>query len=726
VLQVKSTAKVVGVIWLISIASLAAFSQTSLPSDQVSLGAPRVIRFKGLWKDSSGQTLNGKVNVKFSIYSEPTGGSPLWQETQSVQFSDGQYSIFLGLGSETGIPAELFRSGEACWLGVRALLDGEQEQPRVFLASVPFALKASDADTLGGLPPQAFLRTEAQTLVQSESRAVPYFSLGPQSVPSQSGPALPTQNENADAIAKFSASSSITSSQIRERNGTVTLKNLENILFVDRYGSVASCLSALPSSGGTCWVPPHYRETFTDTINVGKGYVGGPVSSDTLFLDNDVTLTCNISTDHPCFRLASGSGIVGRTVGYGAPSQAGGSVIYIPSSARISSVITPAYPNGTQQSYFLKDFTITSVPGATISGAGIDVSTVADGTIIDGVVVIEFPGILMRLRATPGVPGPCCGVSIRNVWLDGGATAGIKNAQPLVIQGAPSGAVEGVTFEGGSFTNSSTNYPIITINGLSSSNVHDLVFHNVHLERDVANSAPWIGIRDAANIIFDGLETTDGGSGPSDLFHISESKHGLTHSISLRNIHNAAAAYAIRDTVSDPVVTTATRYLPDYKLLGANSYTNCTPGSVEGHCSFANGDFNPAITIKGTSPKSSNSANLQFQDNDGTPRSWYLRKGGSSFVFIAPSGGSYSIEDSPSHHDLRATEVATCLMVSGTCTVTWNSAFRSTPVCGATWDGSGTLTGIVRATPSATGCAVTSSVATDTAEMQVIGIANPN
>ncbi len=42
-------------------------------------------------------------------------------------------------------------------------MDGRAEMPRVLLASVPYAMKASDAETLGGLPASAFLRTGAQS-----------------------------------------------------------------------------------------------------------------------------------------------------------------------------------------------------------------------------------------------------------------------------------------------------------------------------------------------------------------------------------------------------------------------------------------------------------------------------------------------------------------------------------------------------------------------------------
>jgi hypothetical protein len=120
---------------------------------------PRLIQFASSLDDASGNRLTDRAAVTFSIYADQTGGVPLWQETQNIQFSQGHYSVFLGDSTPGGIPTELFASGQSRWLGVRAVLPGEQEQPRILLASVPYALKAGDADTLGGLPASAFLRT---------------------------------------------------------------------------------------------------------------------------------------------------------------------------------------------------------------------------------------------------------------------------------------------------------------------------------------------------------------------------------------------------------------------------------------------------------------------------------------------------------------------------------------------------------------------------------------
>ncbi len=120
---------------------------------------PRLIKFSGVVRDLAGKPLTGPVDVSFLLYKEEAGGEPLWFETQTVQAdAQGRYIVLLGAMHETGLPAELFTSGEAHWLGVQVGL--EAEQPRVLLVSVPYALKAGDAETLGGKPASAFLLAE--------------------------------------------------------------------------------------------------------------------------------------------------------------------------------------------------------------------------------------------------------------------------------------------------------------------------------------------------------------------------------------------------------------------------------------------------------------------------------------------------------------------------------------------------------------------------------------
>ncbi len=114
---------------------------------------PALVNFSGTLANVPRSELTG---VTFCLYKDSQGGSPLWIETQNVQpDKNGHYTVMLGAATSGGIPTALFASGEARWLGVQAA--GQSEQPRVMLLAVPYALKAADAQTVGGLPPSAFV-----------------------------------------------------------------------------------------------------------------------------------------------------------------------------------------------------------------------------------------------------------------------------------------------------------------------------------------------------------------------------------------------------------------------------------------------------------------------------------------------------------------------------------------------------------------------------------------
>ena len=116
---------------------------------------PRLVNFSGKATNDQGKTVTGIVGITFSIYSAQQGGAPLWMETQSVTAdAKGNYTVQLGATTSEGLPLSLFTSGDARWLGIR-VQDGD-EQSRVLLLSVPYALKAADSQTLGGLPASAF------------------------------------------------------------------------------------------------------------------------------------------------------------------------------------------------------------------------------------------------------------------------------------------------------------------------------------------------------------------------------------------------------------------------------------------------------------------------------------------------------------------------------------------------------------------------------------------
>lgn len=111
---------------------------------------PNLIRYGGALKDEQGAAVaSGTTGVTFAIYKQQDGGAPVWMETQNVTTdAGGNYSVLLGSTTATGLPSDLFSQQEQRWLGVE--VEGPLEQPRVLLVSVPYALKAHEAETLSG------------------------------------------------------------------------------------------------------------------------------------------------------------------------------------------------------------------------------------------------------------------------------------------------------------------------------------------------------------------------------------------------------------------------------------------------------------------------------------------------------------------------------------------------------------------------------------------------
>jgi hypothetical protein len=143
-----------------------------LLAQQASSGGvvPSLMKFTGTLSNADGSPLTGTVGVTFQLYKEQTGGAALWMETQNVVADkNGHYSAMLGSATANGVPADVFVAGEARWLSV--LVSGQDEQPRTLLLSVPYALKALDAETIGGLPASAFVRANSDSSRASSGSA---------------------------------------------------------------------------------------------------------------------------------------------------------------------------------------------------------------------------------------------------------------------------------------------------------------------------------------------------------------------------------------------------------------------------------------------------------------------------------------------------------------------------------------------------------------------------
>jgi hypothetical protein len=202
---------------------------------------PSVMKFTGTLSGADGKPLTGTQGVTFLLYKEETGGPPLWIETQNVQADkSGRYSVMLGSATSSGLPAAAFSAGEARWLGVQP--SGEAEQPRTLLVSVPYALKALDAETLGGRPASAFMIAPAAGSSAQEAKVVPAAEQANELVCS-SGTACKTGF--VPLFATNGGSAKVTDSIVTQSGAAVKVNGSANVI------SKASAPALVGQSSGT-------------------------------------------------------------------------------------------------------------------------------------------------------------------------------------------------------------------------------------------------------------------------------------------------------------------------------------------------------------------------------------------------------------------------------------------------------------------------------------------
>lgn len=150
--------RLLAVILCLFVSVVSAQDSQALRSDdaQAVSGAavPRLVRFSGAVelsaKAASREAASGSIRtLTFSVFADQNGGSALWSETQNVAVdADGNYSVMIGAATKGGVPVEMFATGSARWLQIDDV--GAGDQPRALMVSVPYALKAEDAEKLAG------------------------------------------------------------------------------------------------------------------------------------------------------------------------------------------------------------------------------------------------------------------------------------------------------------------------------------------------------------------------------------------------------------------------------------------------------------------------------------------------------------------------------------------------------------------------------------------------
>jgi hypothetical protein len=100
---------------------------------------PYTFTYEGRLYDSSGNVYNGQAEFVLKLYDVQEGGSPLWEESHTVDVKDGFFSI--KVGDVNPLP-EPFPS--SAYLGIEVNSSGEMS-PRLEVGSVPFSFISKKA-----------------------------------------------------------------------------------------------------------------------------------------------------------------------------------------------------------------------------------------------------------------------------------------------------------------------------------------------------------------------------------------------------------------------------------------------------------------------------------------------------------------------------------------------------------------------------------------------------
>jgi trimeric autotransporter adhesin len=231
------------VLWLMVIGC------TSLLAAQSNTGAvvPHLVNYSGKVVDAQGKPAPGIAGITFAIYKDQEGGPALWLETQNVQADkSGRYTVQLGSSTSDGLPADLFASGEARWLGVQ--VSGQDEQPRTLLLSVPYALKAADAETVGGLPASAFARADQLPAIKQPAAS----SASKAAASNQAPPANPavTGKGVTNYVPLWNSASDIVDSLIYQKSTAIGINTTAPAATLDLNGKgdIRDTLTLFPKS----------------------------------------------------------------------------------------------------------------------------------------------------------------------------------------------------------------------------------------------------------------------------------------------------------------------------------------------------------------------------------------------------------------------------------------------------------------------------------------------
>ena len=231
--------------------------EAAVTSSPVSV-VPHVIKYSGSLPQAPAAA--SVVEVKFALYGSQSGGDALWSETQQVALDpQSRYSVLLGSTTAAGLPHDLFASGAARWLGVA--LAGAQESPRTLLTANAYAVKAADAETLGGHPAADFVL------------------------------ANPTANGKPDAAVDITTIDAGNQGITVSGNGTATVTIGLNMTYIDSLGAQFAVLKASNAFTGNQSITGNLLSSGTFTTLNGTSKIAAGAAVDIAYANGIYTIS---------------------------------------------------------------------------------------------------------------------------------------------------------------------------------------------------------------------------------------------------------------------------------------------------------------------------------------------------------------------------------------------------------------------------------------------------
>jgi len=143
-----------GFLFVILMLAAASVLRMAVLKTEAASGINRQINYQGRLMDGSGINVgDGNYQMRFSLYTQASGGSPIWSASTtnglptgtpadvSVNVKSGLFTVLLGDTSAGQVPLDIDWNQDALYLGVKVGADSEMS-PRKRLTAVPYALNA--------------------------------------------------------------------------------------------------------------------------------------------------------------------------------------------------------------------------------------------------------------------------------------------------------------------------------------------------------------------------------------------------------------------------------------------------------------------------------------------------------------------------------------------------------------------------------------------------------